>query len=272
MAGEVGGTVHEQRMHRRWTLDALADRAGLSRAHVQGIEAGSPASLEAYARLATALGLRPDFALSDPNVRSGIRPAGEDLVHAAMGELEARVLRRPGVVIAMDEPYQHFQFAGRADVVAWNVEHRALLHIENRTQFPNVQEALGSYTAKRHYLPGVLARRLDLGNRGWASVTHAIVALWSAEVLHVLRLRRETFAAACPDSPAPLVAWWAGTPAGLPERSTSSLVLLDPASTRTRSQLLPMESAMTARPRYRDYADAAVRLRLRSAASGTLRS
>jgi transcriptional regulator with XRE-family HTH domain len=272
MAVEVGGSVHAARRRRGWTLDALADRAGLSRARVQEIEAGSPASLEAYARLAIALGLRPEFELSDPSVRGGSRRTAGDLVHAAMGELEAGVLRRPGVVVAMDEPSQHYQFAGRADVVAWDLERRALLHLENRTQFPNVQDALGSYAAKRQYLPGVLSRRLGLDARGWASVSHAMVGLWSAEVLHVLRVRRETFASACPDPASGVLAWWHGDHEGLVDGVTSALVLLDPAGTRPAHRLLPMERAVTARPRYRDYADAAARLRTGSAATGTLRS
>ncbi|HEX5828719.1 MAG TPA: hypothetical protein VFY23_14425 [Candidatus Limnocylindrales bacterium] len=77
----------------------------------------------------------------DLRARRG-RPAvandAQDLVHAAMGELEARALQRPGRTIAIGEPYQHYQFAGRADLLAWDAED--LLHIENRTRFPNLQE------------------------------------------------------------------------------------------------------------------------------------
>jgi hypothetical protein len=83
-----------------------------------------------------------------------------------MGEAEARALARPGRTIAIDEPYPHYQFAGRADVLAW--EDRDLLHIENRTQFPNLQDAAGSYNAKRQYLARSLAEGLDIGPRGEA--------------------------------------------------------------------------------------------------------
>jgi hypothetical protein len=44
---------------------------------------------------------------------------------------------------------QFYQFAGRADVVAWNVEERALLHIEIRTRFPDLQEMAGSTSVSR---------------------------------------------------------------------------------------------------------------------------
>ena len=82
-----------------------------------------------------------------------------------------------------------------------------LLHIENRTRFPNLQEAAGSYNAKRQYLAGSVADRAGTGPRGWRSVTHVMACLWSAEVLHEVRLRRATFGALCPDPPDALHAW-----------------------------------------------------------------
>ena len=114
-----------------------------------------------------------------------------------MGEFEVRLLAAHGFHVAVDEPYQHYQFAGRADVVAWDLESLALLHLENRTAFPNVQESLGSYNAKRAYLARELATRL--GIPGFRSETHAMVCLWSSDVLHALRLHAATFRATCPD-------------------------------------------------------------------------
>ncbi len=60
-------------------------------------------------------------------------------MHAAMGEAGAAHLRTLGFAVRLDEPFQHYQFAGRGDVVAWSVERAALLHLENRTAFPNLQ-------------------------------------------------------------------------------------------------------------------------------------
>ena len=54
-----------------------------------------------------------------------------------MGEYEASHLRALGFKVGIDEPYQHYQFAGRADLVAWDVDARAFLHIENGTRFPD---------------------------------------------------------------------------------------------------------------------------------------
>jgi transcriptional regulator with XRE-family HTH domain len=256
MAAIAGQALRDERTRRDLTLRDCAGRAGVSAALVQKLESGGSVSLEAYARVATALELRPELILGSPRRPTGIRAA--DPVHSAMGELEAAHLRKLGSQVAIDEPYQHFQFAGRADLVAWDLEARALLHLENRTRFPDIQDALGSYSAKRAYLPKVLADRLGISRTGWRVVTHAIVALWSAEVLHTLRVRGETFRSACPDPLDDFEDWWAGRiPIG--RRPTSTLVILDPSPGR-RAAFAGLAALPTLRPRYRGYADAAVRL------------
>ncbi len=262
MAVEAGQTVRDERMRRSWTLRDVAGRSGVALGVVHRLEAGDTASLESYARVATALGMRPSIALVDERLRSAGGPgrgSAEDFVHAAMGEAEARALARPGRTIAIDEPYHHYQFAGRADVLAW--DDRDLLHIENRTRFPNIQDAAGSYNAKRQYLARALAERLDIGPQGWRSVTHVMACLWSAEVIHTLRLRTATFTALCPDTPERLAAWLGGErPAG---GVTSSLVLLDPlvpfgSRKRTFAGLADLSRLD---PRHGGYAQAAAALR-----------
>lgn len=233
----------------------------MSPAQVQLLESGKPVSLELFTRVSMALDLRPELHAVDPRWRRRAGQATQDFVHAAMGELEAAGLTRHGFHVAIDEPYQPYQFAGRADVVAWDVARRALLHIENRTAFPNVQEALGSYGAKRAYLAGVLAERFLAQERGWASVTHCVVALWSAEVLHAVRLRTETFRSACPDDAASLLGWWSGNPPATGS-VTSTFVVLDPAPEPSRRGMFgTLHDALRVKPRYRDDADAAERLK-----------
>jgi hypothetical protein len=88
-----------------------------------------------------------------------------------------------------------------------------------------------------------------------------MAGLWSAEVLHVLRIRRATFDALCPDPPDALFAWLDGhhPQPGM----TSGFVLLDPAvplGSRSRT-IVPLSGAVNVRPRYRGYADAAAVLR-----------
>jgi hypothetical protein len=170
-----------------------------------------------------------------------------------MGEFEAARLRLRGFPVGIDEPYQHYQFAGRADVTAWDAARRALLHVENRTRFPDFQEMAGSYNAKRAYLGAALAERAGVGR--WASETHVIAALWSSEVLHALRIRTESFRSVCPDPPDRFAAWLAGEPprAGV----SSSLVIIDPLASGRQRVFVGLDEALIARPRFRGYADIA---------------
>jgi transcriptional regulator with XRE-family HTH domain len=251
----VGIRLRDERLRRRWSLRELADRSAMSPAGVHAIEDGQAGSVDAYVRLATALGLRLQIELTEPRRRRE-PPRAQDPVHSAMGELEAAHLRRLGFPVGIDEPYQHYQFAGRADVIAWDTARRAFLHLENRTRFTDLQDAAGSFNAKRAYLGAAVAQRL--GIRRWTSETHVLVGLWSADVLHVLRLRRESFRAMCPGSPDSFVAWWTGNP---PDKgAASSFVVLDPSATQRQRRFMGLDEALTARPRYRGYADAAARL------------
>jgi hypothetical protein len=183
-----------------------------------------------------------------------------------MGEAEAASLTAFGFEVLLDEPYQHYQFAGRADIVAVDRARRALLHLENRTRFPDIQAAIGSYNAKRAYLAPQLAERLGIRG-GFRTVTHVVVALWSAEVLHTLRLRHVSFRAACPDPAGEFGAWWEGNTPD-PNGSKSTLMVFDPVEGRrsTRRRWVGLEDVRTIDPRYRGYADALAKLCLADAA------
>ena len=151
---DCGQRVRAERLARGWSTQTMAARAGLSRGVVYLIERGDPTSLEAILRCLGALKLRLDLDIVDPRIRRRLlQPRAEDPVHAAMGELEAAQLRKRGYPVAIDEPYQHYQFAGRADVAAWELAEPALIHIENRTQFPNFQEAAGHTTPSARIWP-----------------------------------------------------------------------------------------------------------------------
>jgi transcriptional regulator with XRE-family HTH domain len=256
----IGIRIRDERVRRGWSLRRLATAAGLSVGAVHGAETGRPCGLETYLRIADALGLHLELLLADPRRRVATSLRSADAVHAAMGDLQAGRLNGHGFPVGIDEPYQHYQFAGRADVVAWDVDARALLHLENRTRFPDLQEAAGAWNAKRSYLADALAGRLGL-SRGWASVTHVMVALWTAEVLHTLRLRTATFRALCPDSADVFAAWWAGSP---PARgTTASVVLFDPCAAGRQRLFVGLDDALRVGPRHRGYAAVAERLGLR---------
>ena len=152
------------------------------------------------------------------------------------------------------------QFAGRADVLALDRTRRALLHIENRTRFDDIQAFVGSYNAKRAYLAPDLAERLAIPG-GFRTVTHVVAALWSSEVLHAVRLRRVSFAAVCPDSPDAFATWWDDA---RPAPGTSSVfILFDPIPglRSSRRRWVGLDQLDRADPRYRGYAHAVDMLR-----------
>jgi transcriptional regulator with XRE-family HTH domain len=251
LAAEIGAEIREARHRRRWSMRELGARCGLTGSAIQKMEAGEAGSVEAYARVGAALSLRPELHLVDERQRRPVRD--EDPVHAWMGDAEASQLQGHGLPVAIDEPYQHFQFAGRADLVAWSIDQRALLHIENRTRFPNLQEAAGSFNAKRSYLAPAIADRLRLRG-GFRSVTHVIAGLWSAELQHLLRLRTATFRALCPDGPDGFAAWWDGR---VPDAGVSAtFVLFDPAARPRARRWVDLADALRVDARYRGYADA----------------
>ena len=252
----LGARLNEARRDRRLSVARLADEAGVSRGLVYLALRGEPVSLDACLRMVGALKLRLEWELVDPRKRSVPAFRQKDLVHSAMGEFEAAHLHALGLPMSIDEPYQHYQFAGRADLVAWDVEAQALLHIENRTRFPDLQEAAGAYNAKRAYLGEAIGERIGITR--WRSETHVMVALWSAEVLHSLRLRTESFRALCPDEPTAFDGWWSGKPP-IGGR-VSTLVVLDPLAAGRQRPFISLEDALKARPRHAGYAEVAARL------------
>lgn len=259
LATGAGLELRAERIRRRMTIRDLAEASGLGASTVHAVEAGRPAAIETYVRLARALRLRPELAVVDPRRHAPASARAEDPVHAAMGEIEAAHFRGLGFDVGMDEPFQHFQFAGRGDLVAWSPQEAAMLHVENRTLFPNLQEAFGSFNAKRAYLGAELASRAGVGL--WRSETHVLVALWSAEVLHQMRVRRASFAGVCPDGTGAFGSWWRGDlPTG--GRSTT-LLLFDPIEgTRSdRHRWVGIDELAEIRPRYSGYAEALAALR-----------
>ena len=90
-------------------------------------------------------------------------------------------------------------------------------------------------------------------------MTHVLAALWSSEVLHVLRLRQATFRRDLPRHVDAFAAWWARIAAS--EGVTSALVVLDPdRRCRRAASAGSGPTRRHDRPRYRDYADAAAAL------------
>jgi transcriptional regulator with XRE-family HTH domain len=262
LALTIGASVRDERRRRHITLRELSVSTGLSKSCIHDVECGEQASLPAYVTIARGLGLRVEFALADPRRKTGSQEGQADVVHAAMGEAQAERLRTRGFQVRLDEPYRHYQFAGRADVVAWHEDSAALFHIENKTEIDDVQAAFGSFNAKRAYLGAELAERLGVGK--WRSETYVVCALWSADVLRTVRRHRSSAEAVWPDRPDAFEAWWSGLALRASRRSI--LVLFDPAEGvhSDRRRWVGLADLDGQRPRYRDYADAAAACRRHS--------
>jgi len=248
-----GELTRVARQHRRWSVGRLAEAAGLSRSAVVKIEAGRPAGLLTYHRIAEVLELDLTIELVAPVIRMD----AEDAVHAAMGEILARRFGIGEREVLIDEPYQHFQFAGRGDLVVVDRVRRAFVHAENKTGLPNIGEAAGSYNAKGTWLAEEVGRRR--GIRRFECESHILVLLWSAEIMEVARRRTSTLRALGADGSAPFEDWWSGVPRPGTHRG---LVLFDPVDRGpTVRRWVDLETALDQRPRYRGYADACDELR-----------
>jgi transcriptional regulator with XRE-family HTH domain len=265
----LGSLVRQERRRRDLTLAQLAARAQVSTSSVHTAEHGRRSSIEMFVRLVTALDMRLGISLDERDAAATSvsepmstqipdrvpRLHGRDIVHAAMGELEASHLQRLRRDVGIDEPWQHFQFAGRADLVSWDVPGRALLRIENKAQFPDLQDALVRFNSERVYLADAIGLRLGLVQPPMVQ-THVMVALWSAEVIAVVRRSPATFRATFPSPPDAFLTWWAG---GIPAAGiTSALVLLDPFASGRQSRFVGLQAVLAGvRPRVTGYAAAA---------------
>src|SRR5690348_8877134 len=109
-----GIQIRDARLQKAWSIRELASRAGVSVGMTYRVEAGQPASTATATRLASALGRRAELVLVDPKRRAARPNLSADPVHSAMGEFEAQHLQQAGFKVGIDEPYQHYQFAGRA--------------------------------------------------------------------------------------------------------------------------------------------------------------
>jgi transcriptional regulator with XRE-family HTH domain len=251
LCAALGAQVRAGRERCRWTIARLATEAGVSRSLVYLVERGEPTTIETYARLGSALGLPLEANLEDPRTGTYTRRA-EDPVHAAIVETLAARYAGQGRIVAADEPFHHYQFAGRADVTAVDPAGPDLIHHEVKTAIPNVGELAGAWNVKRQYLVGSVAQRHGFRG-GFRTVTHVLTVALTAECLHILRLREATIRSLGPDAPDAFADWWDGT---RPEAAgvTSTVVVLDPISRPRAPTWAPIDDLGEVRPRHRDYA------------------
>ncbi len=166
----------------------------------------------------------------------------------------ARASLDSALEVRLDEPHQHYQFAGRADFVAWSAPTRSLLHVENRTAFPDLQDAFGAFNAKRVYLGAELAERA--GVNGWRSQTHMMAALWSTELISTIRRHRSSFATIETGSAGAFDEWWSGRLP--PPGHHAGVILLDPVPRRPATRAwATLDDGVGVRARHSGYAAAA---------------
>lgn len=251
IAAALGAQVREARLRRRWTTERLATEAGISRTLVYLVERGGQSTLETYARLGAALGLRLEASFADRRV-SG-RPRGdEDPVHSAIVEMLASRYSAQGRQVTADEPFQHYQFAGRADLAVIDLTGPDLLHHEVKTAIPNVGELAGAWNVKRQYLARALADR-RAAPHGFRTVTHVLTIAWTADCLHAVRLREASIRSLGPDDSGAFEAWWRGDVPAVP-RVTATVVLIDPVERPRASAWAPIADLPSSRPRHAGYA------------------
>ena len=251
-----GMQVRDARQARGWSVAELGRRSGLSPDMVYRIEAGQPGSLDAFARLAVALGRTARLELIDPR-RRDMRP------------ISARILCiRPWASSKRPTSGRSASTWVLMSLISTTSSRDARISLHGtstRGLCCTSRTGLDSPTSRRW--PALSTRNgptwpptspTRAGVPSWRSETHVIAALWSSEVLHALRLRTSSFRALCPDSPETFSEWWAGRPpkAG----ATSTIIVLDPLASPKRRAFVGLDDALGARPRYRGYADAAVML------------
>lgn len=167
----VGATIRFLRIRRPWRQRDLAEHAGVSQSMVSRIERGHLAgvTLEAIRRVAAALDLRLDLV---GRWRGGELDRLLAAGHSALHESVARDIGgRVGWRFSSEVSFAHFAERGIIDLLAWHEPSGALLVIELKTEFVDINELLGTLDRKRRHAEQIARER------GW--LNHASsVSVW----------------------------------------------------------------------------------------------
>lgn len=157
----LGAAIRFLRIRRRWRQSDLARRAGCSQSAVSRIERGHLGSvrLDTIRAVAAALDMRLDLV---GRWRAGDLDRMLSSAHSALHEDVARRLGGlGGWESAPEVPFSSFGERGAIDILAWHPASRALLVIEFKTEFVDLNELLATLDRKRR-LAAEIARQ-----RGW---------------------------------------------------------------------------------------------------------
>ena len=144
-AVELGTRIRDARKRRRWSLQTLADKVGLTPSRVSQVERGrgSGASLEVWLALAQALGIHL-------KVEFGRDPVQEpdDAGHLAIQELALRLGRRTGRARTIELPTRPANPGLSIDVCLRDDTQRVLIIEECWNTFGNINESIRSTRRK----------------------------------------------------------------------------------------------------------------------------
>ena len=166
----LGASVRYLRIRRAWRQRDLAERAGVSQSAVSRIERGHLAGmrLDLIRAVAAAVDLRVDVV---GRYRGGDLDRMLASGHSALHETVARHLgTRPGWRFASEVSFAIYGDRGVMDLLAWHERHRALLVIELKTEFVDMNELIGTLDRKRRRAAEVARARGWLANASSVSV------------------------------------------------------------------------------------------------------
>jgi transcriptional regulator with XRE-family HTH domain len=257
LIGSIGSLVRRSRILAGWSQRELARRADTSQAAVWRIETGQPepVDLAVVERLLDALGLRATLQIDDRVFRDRERQL--DGVHAWLNGAGARWLGRWGWTTAMEVQLGSPVPTGWLDTLAWRQADRSLLVEETKTDLPDMgalQRRMATY---------IRSSREAAKAFGWepARIAGLVIGLDSEALGERLRHNHDLLAVAFP-TPVDRMTAWLRDPLEHPPEGWS-FALADPAS-RAEPWLRAIPGSTRRRPSaYRDYDDAAVRMRRR---------
>ena len=241
----VGRMVRDLRVARNLRQVDVAGRAGVSRETVSRLERGlvdgmTVASLRAVSR-----------ALEMPSIvtlgwRTPELDRMRDRVHAAMVEAMSRILVDAGWQITAESGFNHYGERGSADILAWHRARLAILIVETKSRFGDLQDTLAALDRKRRVLPIEFEKRF-----GWRPrVVGVLLVLPDLSTHRHVAARHPTiFRASFPHRQDEVTEWLAAPGAdlrGLMFLPISHLGDIGPRSLRRRARRAPAKGPRSA--------------------------